>query len=261
MRDLDLQLTLEHTHRTASMEGWDFSRLHGRLESDTEPWDFEADSLNALKDLRQPTHLQHAADLGTGGGERLIRLVENLGESERKQLTISATEGWDPNVRVARDNLRPLGIPVLYYDAEARDNLPFSDASLGLIMARHEAIEAHEIARALAPGGLILTQQVSGDDAPELREWFGGEQQYPHVTLGEFLRDFEAAGLVVEVAETWEGAMRFVNAQALVEYMAYVPCDVPGFEVAQHMDKLQDLDQRRPIEVTQRRFRIYAHKA
>lgn len=261
MRDFDLQMTLEETHRTAAMEGWDFSRLHGRLETDHEPWDFELGSLNALKDLTHPGRLPHAADLGTGSGERLIQLVENLDDSVRDALTISATEGWEPNVRIARDNLRPHGIPVLFYDAETRDNLPFSDQTLGLVMARHEAIEAHEIARVLAPCGRVLTQQVAGSDAPELRQWFGGEESYPHVNLGEFLSDFEAAGLTVDVAETWEGEMRFVNAHALVEYMALVPWDVPGFEVAEHMDKLQELDQHRPIVVTQRRFRIYAHKA
>ncbi len=267
MRDLDFQLALEETHRHAAMEGWDFSRLAGRLDADETPWDFEHDCLAALKALipseaSSATHdLPNVADLGTGGGERLIRLVENLTEKERTALAITATEGWEPNVRVARDNLRPYGVPVYFYDAEERDRMPYADGSQHLVMARHEAIEAHEIARVLTPGGRFLTQQVTGSDAPELREWFGGEEQYPHVNLGAFLVELEDHGLQVEVAEDWEGTMRFVNVQALVEYIGLVPWDIPEFTVADHIDVLRELDQRRPIEVTQRRFRIYAGKA
>lgn len=273
MRDIDFQLALEEAHRHAVMEGWDFARLNGRLDADDTPWDFERDCLTALKTLipggvssfsgeaeDTPTALPTVADLGTGGGERLIRLVENLTERERSALAITATEGWEPNVRVARDNLRPYGVPVYFYDAEERDRMPYEDASQHLVMARHEAIEAHEIARALAPCGRFLTQQVAGNDAPQLREWFGGEEQYPHVNLGTFLVELEDQGLRVEVAEDWEGTMRFVNVQALVEYIGLVPWDLPEFAVADHIDVLRELDEHRPIEVTQRRFRIYARK-
>lgn len=37
--------------------------------------------------------------MGTGGGERLLALLNLL---NRDNLTVEATEGWEPNIAVAR---------------------------------------------------------------------------------------------------------------------------------------------------------------
>ena len=66
------------------MVGWDFSRLDGRMWSDEPPWDFEVLCAEALRDAHD------VLDLGTGGGERLIELLEALPQPWPK---IAATEG------------------------------------------------------------------------------------------------------------------------------------------------------------------------
>lgn len=263
----DLLPRLHRAYAQAEMRGWDFSILDGRLHADDPPWDFEADCLAALRRVGRvgragqvggPGRPGRAVDLGTGGGERVLRLVASLPESERPDLT--ATEGWQPNLPVATENLAAIGVPVLAYDAEQGDALPFQDASLDLIMCRHEAADLAEVARVLAPGGVFLDQQVDGRDAQELRDWFGGEPLYPHVRLDVDRQAATDAGLVVDVAGEWSGDMEFSDLEALVTYLGLVPWDVPEFRVDDHAEQLQRLAAQGAIRITQRRFRLYAHK-
>ncbi|MGF0121436.1 MULTISPECIES: class I SAM-dependent methyltransferase [unclassified Pseudoclavibacter] len=144
------------------------------------------------------------------------------------------------------------------HDIESGEPLPFADASLDLIVARHEEFDASEVARVLVPGGRFLTQQVDGRDAHELRAWFGGEPQYEHVTLANAVSALRAEGFRIGVAEEWAGQMTFADALSLVEYLALVPWDVPGFSVDSNVEQLRRLDAAQPITVTQRRFRLTA---
>lgn len=245
---------LRSAHASAGMVGWDFSRLDGRLTSDEPDWDFEADCLEAMRGATS------VLDLGTGGGERLLKLIDRLGGGVDGR-TIAATEGWEPNIPVATEALAGVGVEVRPYDAEAGDRLPWDDGSFGLVMSRHEAVDMAEVARVLAPGGRALIQQVHGHEAPEMREWFGGQVQYPEVTAEHDVAAMQAAGLAVEAVDDWSGAMGFADAEALVVYLGMVPWDVPAdFTVDAHAETLLRLDEERPITVTQRRYRVYGRK-
>lgn len=245
----DLAERLQRAHTNSQMVGWDFSRLDGRMSAKDPGWDYEADCQAALA---QSTH---AADLGTGGGERLIRLLDRV---RPEPGSLVATEGWEPNVPVARRNLEAYGIQVRRYDADAGDRMPFETDSLDLVMCRHEAYDVRELARTIVPGGHFLTQQVHGRDCQELRDWFGAEVKYPHVTLEHLAADLRDHGFRLELAEEFKGAMTFDETESLVEYLALVPWDVPGFTVDDHLATLESLESSKPIQVTQIRFRIYA---
>lgn len=156
--------------------------------------------------------------------------------------------------------MESFGIEVVGYDSEVDESMPFEADSFDVVVARHESYDADEVARVLRPSGLFLTQQVHGRDAEELRTWFGGHPAYPDATLEQHLAAAQEAGLVIEAQEEWGGHMHFCDAQTLVEYMALVPWDVPGFIVAEHLETLADLDAIRPIVVSQRRFCIAARK-
>lgn len=246
----DLIDELRAIHERTQMVGWDFSRLEGRLVSDEQWWDFEADCLDAMRSSSEIT------DLGTGGGERLIRLIDELPDREARQLV--ATEGWKPNVPEARENLAPYGVKVYEYDPESGETMPFDDGSFDLVLSRHEGIDAAEVARVLAPGGRFLTQQVEAYDAEELHDWFGAEYLYPEVTAPRYEAELESAGLHVDTVDEWSGTMEFADVQALVTYIGLVPWDVPGFTVDDHSDKLRELAEWSSIRVSQRRFRVYA---
>ncbi|MDO5092514.1 MAG: methyltransferase domain-containing protein [Propionibacteriaceae bacterium] len=242
---------LREVHEQTRMVGWDFSKLSDRMAADEPWWDFEADCRAALAGA------QRILDLGTGGGERLLKL---LGDTDAPDKIITATEGWAPNVEVARTALAPYGIEVKNYDPDGGQRLPLPDESIDLVMARHEAINAAEVARVLAPGGRLLTQQVDGRDAEEIHAWFDEPFLYPNVTSRDYAHALEAAGLSVDVTDDWRGTMEYADAKALVSYLALVPWDAPNFTVEAHAPRLLELEARRPIQVTQRRFRLYATK-
>lgn len=233
------------------MFGWDFSRLDGKLTSDEPWWNFEEDCRSAMSRSEQ------ILDLGTGGGERLLRLLKG---PDADAARVVATEGWEPNVAVAREALSPYRVDVVRYDPEQGETMPFPDGHFDLVMARHEAVDMEQVARILMPGGRLLTQQVDGRDAEEIHEWFGEDFLYPNVTSRHYTEALDVAGLSVDVVDDWSGTMEFADAEALVTYLALVPWDAPHFTVDAHVKRLAALDANRPIRVTQRRFRVYATK-
>ena len=245
-------------YQRSAIVGWDFSRFAGRLDAEEPPWDFEADCLAAWT----ATPAASVLDLGTGGGERLASLLARVGAQDAGAAAgrVAATEGWEPNLEVARARLAPLGVRVDFHDPERHDRLPHADASLDLVMARHEAFDARDVARVLRPGGVLLTQQVDGLDTPELRDWFGGEPAFPEVRLDATAASCRDAGLDVELAQEWEGRMRVDGVATLVEFLAVVPWNAPGFDIERSGPVLLDLAARGPLELTQRRFRLHARR-
>lgn len=238
-------------YEQSTMVGWDFSALDGQPSADEPWWDFEQDCRSATVRARR------LADLGTGGGERLLHL---LSDDDPTGKNIVATEGWEPDVAVAQQALAPRGIAVVRYDSEQDTRMPFADGSLDLVMSRHESIDVKEIARVLGRGGRPLTQQVAGNDAEEIHEWFDEPFEYPHVTSRRFVEDIKVAGLCIDVVDDWHGTMKFESVKALVTYLALTPWDTPNFSVSEHEAQLVALDADRPIMVTQRRFDVYATK-
>ncbi len=130
--------------------GWDFSAVADGMSEPGPPWDFDVLSQDAL------AATDAAVDMGTGGGEQLIRLVKGLQARGLDRPAVVATEGWPPNVPVATANLAPYGIPVLVHDADTDERMPFGDESLDLVLNRHEAYSPTEVHRVLRPGGRYL---------------------------------------------------------------------------------------------------------
>lgn len=196
-----------------------------------------------------------ALDLGTGGGEFLLSLEGEL------PVEMHATEGWPPNLPIARKALEPLGIEVRQYDSEQDEQMPYPDASVDLIINRHESYAVAEIARVLRPGGWFLTQQVDGRNLDDLGAVFGAGPAYPEVTLEVLRAEAEEAGFVIERAEEWSGPIRFADVDALVSYLRWMPWQLPtDFTIEAYADELLALDDRGgPLEFTERRFVLLAH--
>ena len=211
--------------------GWDFSYLDGKWEEDLPPWSY-MDQVMAL--LRGTCSL---LDLGTGGGEKLLSLRELWPPR------VAVTEGYAPNLRLARERLGPLGVQVVESETAPSDLLPFEDGMFELVIDRHSGFDIAEVERVLAPGGTFLTQQVDGTNLADLSAAFGCEQPWTWFTLEWVLDRIAETSLVVEQAEAWNGVTRFHSVGALVYYLKAVPWAVEGFTVETHLPillKLQD---------------------
>ncbi|TDC06396.1 class I SAM-dependent methyltransferase, partial [Streptomyces sp. 8K308] len=139
----------------APVEGWDFGWSSGRVRGSEPSWSYQE-----LARARVAT-AGRLLDVDTGGGE----LLASLQPLPRHTW---ATEGWPPNIAVARARLEPLGVTVL--PAPDRETLPLPDTSIDVMLNRHGRLAAREVRRVLRPGGTLLTQQVGSEDCAELNE-------------------------------------------------------------------------------------------
>jgi len=211
--------------------GWDFSYLDDKWEEELPSWSY-VDQVRAL--LPGAFSL---LDLGTGGGERLLSLRELWPPR------VAVTEGYAPNLRLARERLEPLGVQVVESEAALYDLLPFEDETFDLVIDRHSGFNIFEVERVLAPGGTFLTQQVDGTNLADLSAAFECEQPWTWFTLEWVLDRIAETSLVVEQAQAWNGVTRFHSVGALVYYLKAVPWTVEGFTVETHLPillKLQD---------------------
>jgi SAM-dependent methyltransferase len=237
----------------AHFAGWDFTRIADRLVEESPPWSYESLARAALRGAAS------LLDLGTGGGEVLSSLRDSFPQR------VFATEGYEPNVAIARDRLGPLGVTVVPYDAdETHAPLPFPPLFFDVVLSRHEAYEATEVGRVLRSGGTFLTQQVDARSLADLRALFGVETKWPWVTLDTFVGDLRAAGMVIQDAQRWEGSAVFRDVGALVYFLKSVPWEVPNFTVERYKTLLfaleRRLEERGFLEFRSSRFMIQAGK-
>lgn len=236
--------------QTQPFSGWDFSWLDGRMTVTSPPWDYQA---IVERYARSSPDL---LDMGTGGGEWLA------GIGFRPPRTV-ATEGWPPNVPVARDRLMPLGIDVHDYrggpdnvDQPIRTqvpaqgtagSLPFSDSSFHLISNRHESYVAAEVRRILTADGHFVTQQVGvgfTDDFRRALDLPVSEDRHPGWNLGFATRQLEAAGLQVVASGAGFETQTYADAAGFAWYLRAVPWTVEGFLILTYREQLHRLQKR-----------------
>lgn len=212
--------------------GWDFSRLEGRMIQDEPPWSY-IERAQQLMD-----QVDSVLDMDTGGGERLLEMKEHWPES------VVATEGYAPNLKLARERLEPLGVEVVDLWIEEDLPMPFTDAKFGLVLNRHSAFNADEVARISSPGGTFLTQQIHGLWAQDLQAAFDSQPKWPDATPEHYAPWLESAGMKIVECREWSGDLRFVDVGALVYYLHAVPWTVEGFSVETHLPHLLKLQER-----------------
>ncbi|WP_433042938.1 class I SAM-dependent methyltransferase [Dactylosporangium sp. CS-033363] len=222
------------------LRGWDFSWLEGRATGSDPSWSYP--------DLARAHLRADLLDIDTGGGELLATLRPTRG-------TI-ATEGYAPNVSVARERLGPLGVDVRFApDA----TLPLDDACVDLVLNRHGRLNAAEIARVLRSGGELLTQQVGSADCADLNAALGAPPAYEEPWNAEIAAQaLTAAGLrVTDVREEFP-PLAFADVGAVVYQLRAVPWQVRDFTVARYADELKRMHERGGITVCAHRFLIHA---
>src|SRR5215468_488464 len=92
------------------VSGWDFSWLDGRATEERPPWRY-----SRLIASRLP-QVASALDIDTGAGEIIAEVLQ-------LPPRMVVTEGWPPNVELARQRLSPRGVEVV--QVEQGRPLPF----------------------------------------------------------------------------------------------------------------------------------------
>lgn len=213
----------------ASLLGWDFSWLRDRTSGGSPSWRY-TERASALLSVAP-----RLLDLDTGGGEVLASLAP------LPRHTV-AMEAWQPNIPIAAKRLRPLNATVLGGTADA---IPVSEATFDLVLNRHGALNAAEVARVLTPGGLLLTQQVGTRNDLEL-----------NIALGAPSPDPEAWTLAIAVDRLRRYGFRVLDArEEMIDYVFHdigavvfqlraVPWQIRDFDLKRYEQPLQRLHER-----------------
>ena len=230
MRDDPFDFWLAEARRPFS--GWDFSHITAtnRLTSAPLSWNYASLVLPHLRRARS------LLDLGTGGGELLARLAPFPPHTR-------ATEGYPPNVPVARARLEPLGVLVSEVGEDGR--LPFADQEFDVVIDRHEFYLEPEVLRVLVPGGWFITQQIGPEHDAELNRLLDAPVQ-PDLTwrFDVAAAALERAGFQVVTRREEFPFTRFYDVGAIVYYLTAIPWQAPGFSVERYAPALRRLHER-----------------
>lgn len=231
--------------------GWDFAYIRERWHEDDPPWSYREIVLEFIVTAR------HMLDMGTGGGEFLSTLAPFTAK-------VQATEGYPPNLAIARERLAPLGIPVTAVTDDG--HLPFPDATFDLVINRHEFYLPAEVYRILQPGGYFLTQQVGGNDGIGLNERLQAKTDFAYSDwqLSRAVKELEQTGFSFKRTEEAFPAMVFDDIGAIIYYLKAIPWQIADFSVDRYREPLFELycwmQKYGPLQVSSHRFLIIAQK-
>jgi len=208
------------------LEGWDFSFLKDRVSTATLPWNYKNTVLSYLKTAH------YLLDMGTGGGELLSTL-------HPLPLYTYATEGYKPNVLLAKKRLEPLGINIY----QITDNeLPFDENFFDLIINHHAAFSIKEIYRVLKLKGYFITQQVGKENNLELNKFFLDNSYHKKMwDLSYVLNQLKGLPVKIHTAQEAKPKKEFYDVGAIVFYLKNIRWQIKGFQVENNLVRLQEL--------------------
>jgi hypothetical protein len=103
-------------------------------------------------------------DINTCGGELLASL-------QPLPATV-ATEGWAPSLPIARDRRGAFGFDVRRHGGTG-SRCELGDGECDPVLNRHGRLDARELARVLAPGGVPVTQRIGSRNDAEVNDVLG----------------------------------------------------------------------------------------
>lgn len=212
----------------APFKGWDFSHLNERMIEDKLPWDYIATAKKLVRKSKS------VLDMGTGGGEIFSKLAPFPKHAV-------ATEGYRPNIPVARKRLKPLGVKVIDFENASVKKLPFAAGEFDLVLNRHDAFDVKEVYRILRKGGVFLMQQVGKSNLDDLARAFGKKTKYAIPPFGQIKKDLKKTGFNVKIFREFRGKTKFTDVGAVVYFLKAIPWAVPGFSVNKNLKQLEKL--------------------
>jgi SAM-dependent methyltransferase len=223
-------LVAEYNH---PFVGWDFSHLNSRRVAirPNPLWDYTDVVVSSMQQS------EVVLDMGTGGGERYAEFLSRISHPVHAH----ATEGYKPNVALARRTLEPYGVTV---HEVHDDHLPFEDDFFDLIMDRHSSYDPYEVLRVLKPDHRFIVMQVGDRTNRELHELLGHEQapQAHQWNLAYAVNELAQAGWRILEGKEEIFPTRYYDVGAIVMYLKGIPWEIPDFSVEKYFQKLVEVD-------------------
>ena len=143
---------------------WDFDQIKYKTEKQTN-WDF-------YEKIKEYTNKESIClDLGTGGGEKVLRYYPEVGK-------IYATDFSTEMIKTANENKKMYPNRNINFLQMDNLNMTFQDKMFDLISARHTVIDAKQIYKTLKDNGILIIEGVDQKDCWELKELFGRGQAF-----------------------------------------------------------------------------------
>jgi SAM-dependent methyltransferase len=249
MTDNELRESLEH-ELAQNFSGWDFSYLEGRVEYSPLPWSYT----EILKKYFSNAHT--CLDMGTGGGEYIDSF-------KYLPAQMYATEGYAPNIEIARNRLGKRNIIVK--ELKDDDSIPFESDFFDLVINKHESYSVSELARILKPEGYFITQQVGGMNNIDLNAKLGAAPpSYYDWTLLKTINDLRNKGFKVLEYNENIGYQRFYDTGSIAYYLKCIPWQIPDFSIDKYFGKLKIIDEyiekHKHIDFIDHRFYVIGKK-
>jgi SAM-dependent methyltransferase len=143
---------------------WDFSKFEIESECLTK-WDLY-ELLNQLANRES-----RILDLGTGGGEKLLKSFPIVKE-------ILGTDFSDKMIETANKNLKLSGRKDVKFRIMDNLNMDVPDNYFDIVVARNTVTDPQQIYKCLKEGGYLLLRGVDKDDCWSLKLLFGSGQGY-----------------------------------------------------------------------------------
>ena len=210
MDNLYEYLTKEYN---AHFSGWDFSYLKGRMIEDEPHWNYKG--ILEKHFPRKKTLL----DMHTGGGEFLCSL-SNLPKN------VYATEGYEPNIPIAKDRLNEKGFHLK--PLKNINEIPFENEYFDMIINRHGSFDIKEIKRTLQKDGVFISQKVGGLNGIDMNTALETKtMDYVEWCLIQNIISFKKEGMEVLDFNDYVGKMRFKDIGAFAFYLKWQPPKTP----------------------------------
>ena len=211
-----------------SFKGWDFSYIDNRWHEEKLPWSYKRILKGYLKSEYK------LLDMGTGGGEFLLSLNHPYNKT-------SVTEMWEPNLKVCKEKLVPLGIGV--YQIYQDKRLPFKENSFDMIINRHESYDVKEIKRILRHSGIFITQQVGGRNKEILSNRLIKDfsPQFNNISLDNSVDELERNFFDIIYKNEYFPYLHFYDVGAIVYFAKIMEWEFPNFSVDSCFNELYDL--------------------
>ena len=143
---------------------WDFSQIKSKTEKLTN-WDF-------YEKIKENTNEKSLClDLGTGGGERVLKNYPDVG-------MIIATDYSEKMIKTAKENAKRYPNRRVKFVKMNNLEMNFPKETFDLISTRHTIIDAKQIYDCVVPGGTAVIRGVDKRDCWEIKELFGRGQSY-----------------------------------------------------------------------------------